>query len=84
MKCETASDMKQEDIFLAYYRQTFACLQDVFSVTIYPLPRHAITRLPRRLEDVLKKSWKMRNCCDLEKPFPNFNKKNGNNNHEDK
>ena len=33
---------------------TFVGLEDVFSVTIL--------RLPRRLEDILKTSWKTKNC----------------------
>ena len=69
MKCVIVSDMKQKDIFLIYSQQPFVGLRDVFSVTISSPPKHAISCLPRRLEDVLKKSWKMRNCYDLEKPF---------------
>ena len=60
-------------------QQTFFSLQDalktpsrhVFSVVISCLPRRTIFRLLRRLDDVLKMSWKTRNCHDLKKPFCN-------------
>ena len=41
-------------VFKKSSRYIFKSLEDLFSVTIF--------RLPRRLEDVLKKSWKTKNC----------------------
>ena len=37
--------------------------------------RKTISRLPRSLQDIFKKFWKMRNCYDFEKPFSDWEKK---------
>ena len=72
--------MKEYEVFNRKRHETKRYISDIFpaaicwssrrlSVTISSPPKHAISCLPRHLQDVLKKSWKKRNCYDLEKPF---------------
>ena len=51
----TASSTRLQDMFSRYLQDMSSTrLQHVFSVTIF--------RLPRRVEDVFKTSWKTSNC----------------------
>ena len=65
-RCSIKEPSKHLFVFKTSWRHlqymSWRCLQHVFSITIFRLPRRLEDALRRRLQDVFKTSWNTENC----------------------